>query len=214
MTERKSRLQQELRIIPLGWTVAAGIGIVVVESLWSFVIPHFAHGDLPPRPWFDMLGAVGALLMAATILLTGYIYADAKRRGMNAVLWTVLVFLTPKPIGFIAYFLLRTPMLAAVPAMQRASGQGFHLLSEVRLCDHAELYGLRPRDPARLRVLPLLWEDGGRSRGFVIKVARSVDRIGFVVPPAKAGSEGKIKGLSAPTEVVPCYKAPDPWGRA
>ncbi len=112
MTERKSRLQQELRIIPLGWTVAAGISIVVVESVWSFVVPHFAHGDLPPRPWYDMLGAVGALLMAATILLTGYIYADAKRRGMNAVLWTVLVLLIPKPIGFIAYFLLRTPMLA------------------------------------------------------------------------------------------------------
>ncbi len=125
MTERKSRLQQELRIIPLGWTVAAGIGIVVVESLWSFVIPHFAQGDLPPRPWFDMLGAVGALLMAATILLTGYIYADAKRRGMNAVLWTVLVFLTPKPIGFIAYFLLRTPMLAPCPQCSAPVGKDF-----------------------------------------------------------------------------------------
>jgi hypothetical protein len=125
MTERKSRFQQELGIIPLGWTVAAAIGIVVVESVWSFVVPHFAHGDLPPRPWYDLLGAVGALLMAATILLTGYIYADSKRRGMNAVLWTVLVLLTPKPIGFIAYFLLRSPMLAPCPKCSARVGKDF-----------------------------------------------------------------------------------------
>ncbi len=63
--------------------------------------------------------------MAATILLTGYIYADAKRRGMNAVLWTVLVFLTPKPIGFIAYFLLRTPMLTPCPKCSASVGKDF-----------------------------------------------------------------------------------------
>ncbi|MGA2369677.1 MAG: double zinc ribbon domain-containing protein [Candidatus Korobacteraceae bacterium] len=125
VTERRSRLQQELRIIPLGWTVAAAIGIIVVEALFQFVIPHFAHNDLPPWPWFDVIGALGALFLAATILLTGYIYADAKRRGMNAVLWTVLVLLIPKPIGFIAYFLLRSPMLAPCPKCSAPVGADF-----------------------------------------------------------------------------------------
>jgi hypothetical protein len=125
ITERKSRLQQELQIIPLGWTVAAAIGIVAVEVLFKCVIPHFAHNDLPPWPWYDVIGALGALFLAATILLTGYIYADAKRRGMNAVLWTVLVLLIPKPIGFIAYFLLRTPMLAPCPKCSTPVGSEF-----------------------------------------------------------------------------------------
>jgi hypothetical protein len=105
--------------------VAAAIGIVAVEVLFKCVIPHFAHNDLPPWPWYDVIGALGALFLAATILLTGYIYADAKRRGMNAVLWTVLVLLIPKPIGFIAYFLLRTPMLAPCPKCSAPVGSEF-----------------------------------------------------------------------------------------
>jgi hypothetical protein len=125
MTERKSRLQQELSIIPLGWTVVAGIGLVGAELLFQFFVPRWSHNDLPPEPWWALLGALAALLLAATILLTGYIYADAKRRGMNAVLWTILVLLIPKPIGFIAYFLLRTPMLAPCPRCKAAIGPDF-----------------------------------------------------------------------------------------
>jgi len=115
MTDRKSRLQQELSIIPLGWTIAAAIGFVAVQMLFWFVIPRFGGSDLPPKPWLDLIGVAGATLMAASLLLTGYVYADAKRRGMNALLWTLLVLLVPKPIGFIAYFMLRRPLLSSCP---------------------------------------------------------------------------------------------------
>jgi hypothetical protein len=125
MTQHKSRLQQELSIIPLGWTVAAAIGLVGIEVLFRFVIPRFAHQDIPPEPWWSLLGAVAALLLAATIALIGYIYADAKRRGMNAVLWTLLVILIPKPIGFIAYFLLRKPLFEPCPKCNTAVGPDF-----------------------------------------------------------------------------------------
>lgn len=125
MTGRKSRLQQELSIIPTGWSIAAGVSVVVVEILFSVFLPHWAHGDMPQRPWIDLIGAVGALFLAATILLTGYIYADAKRRGMNAILWTVLVLLVPKPIGFIAYFLLRAPLQVPCPQCGTAVGSDF-----------------------------------------------------------------------------------------
>ena len=137
MSQRKSRLQQELSIIPLGWTVAAAVGLVGVEILFTFFIPRWAHGELPPKPWLDLLGMLGALLLAATILLTGYVYGDAKRRAMNAVLWTLLVLLIPKPIGFIAYFLLRKPMLVACPSC--GSPVGFRLLPQVRPRTRAEL---------------------------------------------------------------------------
>jgi RNA polymerase subunit RPABC4/transcription elongation factor Spt4 len=126
VTQRKSRFQQELGIIPLGWTIAAFIGLVAIEVLFKYFIPRFAHPhELPLEPWWDLLSAVGALLFAATILLTGYIYADAKRRGMNAVLWVLLVLLIPKPIGFIAYFLLRTPLLRLCPQCHAAVGVDF-----------------------------------------------------------------------------------------
>ncbi len=36
-----------------------------------------------------------------------YVYRDAKRRGMNAVLWTLVAILAPTFIGFIIYLLVR-----------------------------------------------------------------------------------------------------------
>ena len=37
-----------------------------------------------------------------------YVYRDAKRRNMNAVLWTIIAVLAPSLIGFIIYLLVRT----------------------------------------------------------------------------------------------------------
>lgn len=50
-----------------------------------------------------------AALTALTILiLIGvYVCRDAKRRGMNAVLWTLIAVLSPALIGFIIYLLIR-----------------------------------------------------------------------------------------------------------
>lgn len=39
--------------------------------------------------------------------LYGYIYADAKRRGMRYVMWTLLAIFVPDLIGVILYFILR-----------------------------------------------------------------------------------------------------------
>jgi predicted RNA-binding Zn-ribbon protein involved in translation (DUF1610 family) len=45
------------------------------------------------------------------VLLIGYVYADAKRRGMRYVMWTLLAALIPNAIGIILYFVLREPLL-------------------------------------------------------------------------------------------------------
>lgn len=51
------------------------------------------------------------ILMSAVIflpILVGiYVYRDANRRGMNAVLWTIIAILAPSLIGFIIYLLVR-----------------------------------------------------------------------------------------------------------
>ena len=41
------------------------------------------------------------------ILIGVYVYRDASRRGMNAVLWTLIAILAPSLIGFIIYLLVR-----------------------------------------------------------------------------------------------------------
>src|SRR5262249_31449449 len=53
------------------------------------------------------------ILLAIIVFLTGYVYVDAKRRGMNAGLWTFLVLiLLPAyvALGFILYFTAREPL--------------------------------------------------------------------------------------------------------
>lgn len=119
MTGRGSRLREEIEIIPMGWVIASLIAFLAVQVLFWVVVPHFAGPhDLPSEPWWTLLRMSGSLLVLASVLLTGYIYGDAKRRGMNALLWTLLALLLPKPIGFIAYFLLRRPLPSPCPKCQ------------------------------------------------------------------------------------------------
>ncbi len=55
------------------------------------------------------IGAFGG----AFVLLAGYVYADASRRGMPPIPWTALAVMIPNCVGFVLYFLLRKPILLA-----------------------------------------------------------------------------------------------------
>ena len=65
--------------------------------------------------WFFVTAALG-VLMALYVLLVGYVWADAKRRGMNAVLWVLLAIFIPNAIGIILYFILRSPLPVPCPS--------------------------------------------------------------------------------------------------
>lgn len=41
------------------------------------------------------------------ILVTIYVYKDSKKRGMEALLWALIVFFAPCYIGFIVYLIIR-----------------------------------------------------------------------------------------------------------
>ena len=47
------------------------------------------------------------LIFGIPILIGIYVYRDANKRGMNAVLWTLIAILTPSLLGFIIYLLVR-----------------------------------------------------------------------------------------------------------
>ena len=50
------------------------------------------------------------IVEALWVLMIFYVNADAKRRQMNRLLWTLLVIFIPNAIGFILYFVLRQPI--------------------------------------------------------------------------------------------------------
>ncbi len=101
-----SRLRQEVAIIPrLGYALAIGIAVMI---LLGATIAFF---DEPGHIEILIGGAFVALLLCVFILLISYVYADARRRGMRHVLWTLLVIFVPQAIGFIIYFVMRDPLL-------------------------------------------------------------------------------------------------------
>ena len=46
------------------------------------------------------------LLLTIPVIVGVYVYRDAKRRGMNAALWTLVAVFAPSLIGFIIYLLV------------------------------------------------------------------------------------------------------------
>ena len=59
------------------------------------------------------------------VLLVGYIYGDARRRGMRYVSWTVLAVLAPSAIGILLYFILREPRQAHCTKCGRSMSPNF-----------------------------------------------------------------------------------------
>lgn len=47
------------------------------------------------------------MLLIIPISIAIYVFRDASKRGMNAVLWTLIALLVPTLIGFIIYLLIR-----------------------------------------------------------------------------------------------------------
>jgi RNA polymerase subunit RPABC4/transcription elongation factor Spt4 len=76
----------------------------------------FMFGAVFYKGHWPLAGAVPfalwpGLLLGILVLLIGYINADARRRGMRYVMWTLLAIFIPNSIGVILYFVLRDPLL-------------------------------------------------------------------------------------------------------
>ena len=77
-----------------------------------------------------LIGLGGGALAGAWVLLAGYVYADAARRGMPPIPWTALAVLVPNCVGFVLYFLLRKPILHPCP------GCGRGVAPDAAFCPH------------------------------------------------------------------------------
>jgi hypothetical protein len=107
---------KELRIIPrVVWPIALLIGGGMFWLFMFFWLPHDPNMSRWSLATQIALTAWPALFAFATVLLIGYINADARRRGMRHVMWTLLTIFIPYGIGFILYFVLRDPLLVECP---------------------------------------------------------------------------------------------------
>ena len=124
MNQAKSHFRSELAIIPPVAKAIAVLAFAVLQICLLGLLPHFEI-DIPPMPALVAISLVGGAVLGIIVLMIGYVYADSNRRGMNALLWTLLVIFVPKALGFIAYFLLRKPLLIPCPNCGTEIGSDF-----------------------------------------------------------------------------------------
>jgi hypothetical protein len=115
-----SRFRQEWDLIPTAAFVIAGLAFLAYVTLMGslFLAPPLMEGQGLPLPLVGLfaLTLVGGVFMVLFILLLGYVWADAKRRRMNALLWVLLALFIPNAIGIILYFILRDPLAVPCPS--------------------------------------------------------------------------------------------------
>ncbi|MGB7282267.1 MAG: zinc ribbon domain-containing protein [Candidatus Acidiferrum sp.] len=140
--KEKLRFWQEFRIVPKGliWTMVA---LFLIAQAIAFFVNHwnFYHSpgdifapDVRDTPWLSYLALAGVIsfvsvFMASLVFLIGYVNRDAKRRGMNSALWTLLVIVLLPAwtfIGFLIYFLMREPLPYPCPQCGTAVGARYN----------------------------------------------------------------------------------------
>jgi Double zinc ribbon len=141
-TREKTRFRDELRIIPK-WLIVMIIALFIIAQVAFFIANFYAHllsspeGELFPLPnnaVLSLLSVAGivtaaSIPLAALFLAVGYVNRDAKRRGMNSALWTILVVvLSPGwlALGFFIYFLMREPLPYNCPQCGSTVGARFN----------------------------------------------------------------------------------------
>jgi hypothetical protein len=98
--------QRKQVIPPMAWGIAALV-FLVMFILMSWIIPW---DNNVPQAVRILLPILPPFALAAWTLLIGYVYGDARRRGMRYGMWTLLAIFIPNGIGVILYFILRDPM--------------------------------------------------------------------------------------------------------
>jgi hypothetical protein len=112
--KEKFDIRQEVGIIP-AWAFVVAIIVFVAAPIvfFGFVWPH--EEDAPGLVLRVLIPFLPATILAFLVLMIGYVNRDAGRRNMNRLLWTLVVIFVPNAIGFILYFLLRSPVQGHCP---------------------------------------------------------------------------------------------------
>jgi hypothetical protein len=125
-----TRFDQEWALVPVParWIAVlvflAMAGLMASLFLLPLLLEHDYKGLLFVFPLF-LLSSIGGVFLAVFVLLVGYVYGDARRRGMNEVLWTLLAIFIPSAVGIILYFILRDPIPVPCPSCGTPARKGY-----------------------------------------------------------------------------------------
>ncbi len=124
-----TRFEEEWALVPAGARWVAVLVFLAMATLMAslFLLPliveHEYRAILFVFPVF-LMTLIGAVALAIFVLLVGYVYGDARRRGMNQVLWTLLAIFIPSGVGIILYFILRDPIPVPCPSCGTPARKG------------------------------------------------------------------------------------------
>lgn len=104
------RFKEEIGIIgPKAWLIVLLVWLALTVAMIVLFTVAGKPGD--PPLWARVFLTVAIPVpLAAYAALIAYVHADAKRRQMRHVLWTLLAALIPNAIGVLLYFILRDPL--------------------------------------------------------------------------------------------------------
>jgi RNA polymerase subunit RPABC4/transcription elongation factor Spt4 len=148
-----SRFTQGLSIIPTpARIIAALVYFLIGGGCWAIFTIGGDRGaqNLPLIGKIAMIAFIGVPL-ACWVLLIGYVNADARRRGMRYIMWTLLAIFIPNAIGIIVYFILRDPLPRICPQCSQSVKVGF------AYCPHCG-YNLAPACPSCKRAVEPAWK--------------------------------------------------------
>ena len=138
-SQGKTTFSDELKIIPWWAYLLASCGFLAMQIVMNVMVARELNP--PSESVRACIGFFGGILVGCFFLLVGYVNADARRRRMNAWLWTALVFFVPNAFGFIIYFLVRQPMQTTCPHCGASLQPHFRFCPQcatprVALCGH------------------------------------------------------------------------------
>jgi hypothetical protein len=88
--------------------VIAGCAVLIGSVVGYHAVDHGA--GLRRMALAGSAGLFAGILIATWLLCLGFVFADARRRAMRAVLWVLVAALFPHLLGFLLYFVMRQPI--------------------------------------------------------------------------------------------------------
>jgi hypothetical protein len=125
-------VRQFLDVVPKSVKTAAAL--IAGGGMLIGLVGAWVKGDFSRRFFVPVLapgigfGLLGGVVIGIWILGLGYVHADARRRGMPPILWTLIAAFIPNLLGFLLYFALRQPIALPCPQCGRA------MRAEQRFC--------------------------------------------------------------------------------
>ena len=135
MIEVKPNIAEEVKVIPW-WAIGLAVLLFAGVQVLMHVVLFRLDQHPAPLAWRIFIGFMAGAALACFVLLVGYVNRDARRRGMNVALWTVLVIFVPYAVGFIIYFLMRQPLRIACPKCGAMADPAFNFCPKCKFNLH------------------------------------------------------------------------------